>query len=168
MTISQSLLGELDHESAGTRKTLERLPADKFDFRPHPKSPTMGWLAGHIAGLAHWGAMTCTTQSLDLAAPEHQRRPAEPTTAQEALDRFNQETAKFRAALEQVTDAQMMEPWTLKLGDRIFFTMPRAAVLRGMVFNHAVHHRAQLTVYLRMNGVPVPALYGPSADENNF
>jgi uncharacterized damage-inducible protein DinB len=168
MTISQMLLGELDHETAGTRKTLERLPAGKFDFRPHPKSPTLGWLAGHIAGLAHWGTMTCTTPSVDLAAPENQARPAEPTTAEEALERFDQQMAKFRAALEKVTDEQMMEPWTLKMGDRVFFTMPRMAVLRGTVLNHAIHHRAQLTVYLRMNGVPVPALYGPSADENNF
>ena len=133
MSISQFLLGEFDHEMAGTRKTLERLPEGKFNFKPHEKSPTMGWMANHIVQMTHWGTMTCKSDSVDLAAPENQERS-----------------------------------WTLCMGDRVFFTMPRVAVLRGMVFNHLIHHRAQLTVYLRMNGVPVPALYGPSADEGNF
>lgn len=168
MTISQMLLGELEYEAAGTRKALERLPAGKFDFRPHPKSGTLGWLAGHIANLWHWGTMTCTKDGIDLAAPEYQERPPQPTTAQEAVEMFDRQLAELRAALEKVTDEQMMETWTLKMGDRTFFSMPRMAVLRGTVFNHAIHHRAQLTVYLRMNDVPVPALYGPSADEGSF
>jgi uncharacterized damage-inducible protein DinB len=168
LTISQSLLGEFDHEIVGTRKTLERLPEGKFDFKPHEKSPTMGWLAGHVAHMTQWGTMTCTTESVDLAAPEYRERPPQPKTAQEAVAAFDKTSAEFRAALEHTTDEQMMQPWTLKKGDQVLFTMPRVAVLRGMVFNHLIHHRAQLTVYLRMNGVPVPALYGPSADENNF
>lgn len=168
MTISQSLLGELDRESAGTRKTLERLPAGKFDFRPHPKSGTLGWLAGHIANLPHWGTMVCTTDSVNLAASEYRQRPPEPVTAQQAVECFDQQTATFRAALQKMSDEQMMETWTLKMGDRTFMAVPRLAALRGLVFNHAVHHRAQLTVYLRMNDVPVPALYGPSADESGF
>jgi uncharacterized damage-inducible protein DinB len=153
---------------AGTRKTLERLPEGKFDFKPHEKSPTMGWMAGHIAQMTQWGTMTCKTESVDLAAPENQERPPQPKTAQEAVAAFDKNVAEFRAALEQTTDEKMMEPWTLKMGDKIIFSMPRAAVLRGFVFSHLIHHRAQLTVYLRMNGVPVPALYGPSADESNF
>jgi uncharacterized damage-inducible protein DinB len=153
---------------AGTRKTLERLPEGKFNFKPHEKSPTMGWMANHIVQMTHWGTMTCKSDSVDLAAPENQERSTEPTTAQQVVQAFDKNAADFRAALAQTTDEQMMQPWTLCMGDRVFFTMPRVAVLRGMVFNHLIHHRAQLTVYLRMNGVPVPALYGPSADEGNF
>jgi uncharacterized damage-inducible protein DinB len=168
LTISQSFLGEFDHEMAGTRKTLERLPEGKFDFKPHEKSPTMGWMAAHLAQMTHWGTLICKESSVDLAAPEHQERPPQPTTAQEAVAAFDKNAAEFRAALEQTTDEQMMQPWSLKMGEQTFFTMPRVAALRGFVFNHIIHHRAQLTVYLRMNGVPVPALYGPSADESNF
>ena len=161
-------MGEFDHEMAGTRKTLERLPEGKLDFKPHEKSPTMGWMAGHIANMAGWGTMTCKTEFLDLAAPEHQEQPPEPATAQQAVATFDKNVAEFRAALERITDEQMMQPWSLRMGDKVIFTMPRVAVLRGMVFNHLIHHRAQLTVYLRMNGVPVPALYGPSADEDSL
>jgi uncharacterized damage-inducible protein DinB len=168
LSISQSLLGEFDQEMAGTRKTLERLPEGKFDFKPHEKSPTMGWIAAHIAQMTHWGTATCKEGSVDLAAPEHQERPPQLTTAQEAVAVFDRNAAEFRAALEQTTDEQMMQPWSLRMGEKVIFTMPRVAVLRGMVLNHIIHHRAQLTVYLRMNGVPVPALYGPSADESNF
>jgi uncharacterized damage-inducible protein DinB len=105
---------------------------------------------------------------VDLAAPEYQERPLQPKTAQEAVAAFDKNAAGFRAVLAQTTDEQMMQPWTLRMGDKVIFTMPRVAVLRGFVLNHLIHHRAQLTVYLRMNGVPVPALYGPSADEGNF
>lgn len=167
MTISHALLGEFDHEMAGTRKTLERLPEGEFDFRPHEKSPTMGWMAGHIAHMTTWGTAVCTTEFLDLAAPENQARPPQPTTAQEAVESFDKSAAEFRAALLATNDEQMMQPWTLRMGDRVILAMSRVAVLRGMVFNHIIHHRAQLTVYLRMNGVPVPPLYGPSADESN-
>jgi uncharacterized damage-inducible protein DinB len=168
LTISHSLLGEFDQEMAGTRKTLERLPEGKFGFKPHEKSPSMGWMAGHIVHLNKWGIMTCKSDFVDLGAPENQRRDPEPTTAQQAVEAFDKNAAEFRAALAQTTDEQMMQPWSLRMGEKVVFTMPRVAVLRSMVFNHLIHHRAQLTVYLRMNGVPVPALYGPSADESNF
>jgi uncharacterized damage-inducible protein DinB len=168
MSISQALLAEFEQESAGTRKTLERLPEGKFDFKPHEKSPTLAWLAGHVANLPHWGVMACTTDELDLASPEHQERPPQPATAQEAVAAFDKHAAALRAALPAVGDERMMQPWTLRMGDKVFFTLPRVAVLRSVVFNHLIHHRAQLTVYLRMTGAPVPALYGPSADEGNF
>jgi uncharacterized damage-inducible protein DinB len=168
VTISQLLISEFDHEVAGTHKTLERSPEGKFDFKPHEKSPTLGWVASHIANMTQWGSKICTTDSFDLASPDNQKRPPEATTAQQLVETFDKNAAAFRAALEQTTDEQMMQPWTLRMGDKVIFTMPRVAVLRGMVFNHLIHHRAQLAVYLRMNGVPVPALYGPSADENTF
>lgn len=168
MSISQSLIGELDQEFAGTRKTLERVPDGKFAFKPHEKSATLGWLASHVAQLAEWGTRTCKTDFLDLAAPEHQKQAPELTTAQELVEAFDKNAAALRAALAETTDERLMQPWTLRMGDKIIFAMPRVAVLRGMVFNHLIHHRAQLTVYLRMNDVPVPALYGPSADEGGF
>lgn len=168
MSISQSLTAELDQEFAGTRKTLERAPDGKFAFKPHEKSPTLGWLASHVARLAEWGTMTCTTDFLDLGAPEHQKRAPELTSAQELVEAFDKNAAAFRAALAETTDERLMQPWTLRMGEKVIFTLPRIAVLRGMVLNHLIHHRAQLTVYLRMNDVPVPALYGPSADEGGF
>lgn len=168
MSISQSLTGELDQESAGTRKTLERVPDGKFAFKPHEKSFTLGGLASHVAGIAEWGTMICKTDFLDLAAPEHQQRAPELTTAQELVEAFDKNAAAFRAALAETSDEQLMQPWTLRMGEKVILTLPRVAVLRGMVFNHLIHHRAQLTVYLRMNDVPVPALYGPSADERGF
>ncbi len=125
-------------------------------------------MANHIAQMTRWGAMTCKSDCVDLAAPENQERLAEFKSAHEAVAAFDKNTAEFRSALEQTTDEQMMVSRSLKMGDKTFFTMPRIAVLRGMVLNHLIHHRAQLTVYLRMNGVPVPALYGPSADESGF
>jgi uncharacterized damage-inducible protein DinB len=125
-------------------------------------------MAGHIAQMTSWGTATCNADFVDLAAPENQSRAQEPTTAQQVLAVFDKNAAEFRAALAATSDERMMQPWTLRMGDKVIFTMPRVAVLRGMVFNHLIHHRAQLTVYLRMNGVPVPALYGPSADEANF
>jgi uncharacterized damage-inducible protein DinB len=168
LSISQSLAGELDQESAGTRKTLERVPDGKFAFKPHEKSLTLGGLASHVAGIAEWGAMICKTDFLDLAAPEHQNQAPELTTAQELVKAFDKNAAAFRAALAETSDEQLMQPWTLRMGEKVILTLPRVAVLRGMVLNHLIHHRAQLTVYLRMNDVPVPALYGPSADEGGF
>ena len=166
MTFGQMMLPEFDHEMASTRKTLERLPAGKFDFTPHPKSGTMAWTAAHIIQMLHWGVMTCTTSSVDLADPANQERPVQPKTAADAVAAFDKGVAALRPALEAVTDAQMSETWELKQGDKVFLSMPRAGVLRTVVFNHIIHHRAQLALYLRLNDVPVPALYGPSADES--
>jgi len=168
VSISQAFLAEFDVEAAGTRKVLERLPEDRFDFKPHEKSPTLGWLATHLAQLPEWGPLLCAADALDLARPEYQQHREPLKTVRELVAAFDKSSAALRAALERTTDEQMAQPWSLKMGDKTFFTQPRVSVLRGMVFNHAVHHRAQLTVYLRMNGVPVPALYGPSADESPF
>ena len=167
MPIGQSLLPEFDHEIAGTRKVLERIPADKFDWRPHPKSFTLGALANHTSNLVNWGHVTLHTTELDLA-PKDGEPPRMPVAADAAglvanLDAAAQAT---RAALAEASDAAFGEPWTLKGGDQVYFTMPRGVVIRNMVFNHLVHHRAQLTVYMRLLDIPVPGLYGPSADES--
>jgi uncharacterized damage-inducible protein DinB len=165
MSIAQALLPEFDHEMANTRKTLERIPENKLDFKPDPKSMPLGRLAGHIAELPSWGGMTLTTDSLDIDPAKFEALIA--TSRAQALAVFDKNIAATRAALASASDADLMKPWTLSMKGSPMFTMPKVGVIRTMVMNHVIHHRAQLTVYLRMTGVPVPALYGPSADEGN-
>lgn len=166
MSIAQSLLPELDHEMAGARKTLERIPEDKFEWQPHPKSFTMIALATHITEMVGLGAITINTDSFDFAPPggePYQEIPA--ASKAELLERFDKGLARFREALAGASDEALMGNWSLLVGGRTLFTRPRTHCLRDMIFSHLIHHRAQLTVYLRMNDAPVPALYGPSADE---
>jgi uncharacterized damage-inducible protein DinB len=168
MRISDAFLPELDHEMALTRKTLERVPDDKFTYKPHEKSMEMGALALHIAMMADWGADTLGSDSFDVApvdGPAYQMPTAKNTA--EVLALFDKNVARLRNALASADNEAMMKSWSLLNGGQPIFTMPRGAVLRSMIFNHIVHHRGQLTVYLRMNNIPVPALYGPSADEMN-
>lgn len=162
MSISQALLPEFDQEMAGTRKTLERIPMDRYDWAPHTKSFNMGKLATHVATLPGWAAMTIQTDELDLSQPFEQPQPK---TTEELLALFDQAAAEARATLAGADDAELMEPWTLRKGEHVIFTLPKVAVIRTMVMNHIIHHRAQLTVYLRLNDIPVPGLYGPSADD---
>ncbi|MFN8062358.1 MAG: DinB family protein [Vicinamibacterales bacterium] len=166
MAIAQSMLGEFDHEFAILRKTLERVPEHVPDFKPHEKSMSMARLAGHLAELPAWLGMTVNTAELNFAGMDY--TPFVMTTRAALLSTFDANVGAARAALASATDEQMMGPWTLRTGDVVHFTMPRVAVIRSMVFNHAIHHRAQLGVYLRMNNVPVPSTYGPSADEGNM
>jgi uncharacterized damage-inducible protein DinB len=168
MPMSQALLPEFDHEMANTRKALERVPEEKFGWKPHEKSMTLGRLATHVAELTGWVPTTLESESFDFAPPG--APPIQPKTAgsrAELLEMFDKNVATARAAIGGASDAQLMVPWTLLAGGKTIFSMPRIAVLRGMVMNHIIHHRGQLTVYLRLNDVPVPALYGPSADEPN-
>jgi len=168
MSIAQSLIPELQHEVALTRKALERLPADKYEWAPHPKSMTVRQLASHIATIPTWGTMTLSTESFDISPPGAPPyvAPAFGTTA-EVLAGFEKAAGDFSAALAGADDAAMMTPWSLLKGGQTAFTMPRVAVVRGMIMNHLVHHRGQLSVYLRLLDVPVPAIYGPSADEQS-
>ena len=166
MSMSQALLPELDHEMAGTRRTLERVPEDRLAWRPHPKSTTLGGLATHLANLPSWIGYTIRLDSLDIApvgAPPW--REEEKTTRQALLDHFDKHLAEGRTLLAAATDEHLRGPWTLLGVGKAHFTMPRIACLRTFVMNHAIHHRAQLGVYLRLLDLPVPALYGPSADE---
>ena len=162
MSIADSLLPEFDHEMAVTRKVLERVPEDKFEWTPHPKSMSMVALATHVATIPSWGLPTLTETELDLGG---QNQNTAVTSRADLLSRFDRNVAGTRAALIGKTDAEMMTIWSLKNNGQKLFTMPRASVWRGFVLNHLVHHRAQLGVYLRLNDVPVPAMYGPSADE---
>jgi len=165
MGISQAMLGELAQEMANTRKTLERLPDDKFGWKPHEKSFTAKQLASHIATIPMWGHMTLTTPELDIMPDGKPPEMPEANTTAEVLRMFDENVANLQAALEKATDEEMMASWTLKGAGKTFFTMPRVAVIRGMVMNHIIHHRAQLGVYLRLNDIPVPSVYGPTADE---
>ena len=166
MAIKDALLPEFDQEMAGTRKTLERVPEDKFGWKPHPKSGSMGWLATHVANLPGWVTMTLEKDSLDLAPAGQPPQRTKPVDSREQLlAKFDENVAAARKALEAASDEAMRQPWSLLQNGQTIFTMPKAAVLRSVVFNHLLHHRGQLTVYLRLNDIPVPALYGPSADE---
>jgi uncharacterized damage-inducible protein DinB len=161
--LATALIGELQLEAATTRKCLERIPAEKFDYKPHEKSMTMGRLAVHVAEMTGWVVETVNKTELDFATLDY--KPLEPQTTEELVGFFDKILAESIEALQNISDEAMMENWTLRNGEEIYFTMPRIQVLRGMVFNHIIHHRGQLAVYLRLNDIPVPALYGPSADE---
>src|SRR5262249_6898303 len=163
MTIGQSMLPEFDHEMQGTRKVLERVPDDKWGWKPHEKSGTVGWLASHLGTLPGWTTMTIKTEELDydpVNGPSYQ--PPKLDNRKDLLDVFDKESAEARAALSSVSDQEMLKSWKLLAGGKEIFAMPRVAVIRGMVMNHLIHHRAQLGVYFRLIGVSVPGLYGPS------
>lgn len=169
MPISAMLLPEFDQEMANTRKTLERVPEGKPDFRPHPKSMTLARLAGHVAEIPMWAAGALTTDSFDRAPPGG--APFEALvmkSRKQVLEAFDSNVAAARKALEVATDELLGKPWALLRGGQTILKMPRLVVLRTLVLNHLIHHRAQLGVYLRMNDVPVPSIYGPSADEGGF
>jgi uncharacterized damage-inducible protein DinB len=166
MSISASLLPEFDQEMANTRKTLERIPDDKFDWKPHEKSWAMGGLATHLANLPIWTVYTINQDSLDLAPPGGGSFTVEPkNTRQELLEDFDKNAAAARDAIAGASDEEMLKPWTLLKSGVTLMTLPKIAVLRSFVMNHIIHHRGQFTVYLRLNDVPVPSIYGPSADE---
>lgn len=169
MAIKDSMLPEFDQEMAVTRKVLERVPDDKLDWQPHAKSMSLARLAGHLAEIAGWGVMTLTQDSIDLAPPGGQAYvPQIPKSRQEILDKFEAGLKQGREALANASDETMMQPWSLLRGGETLMTLPKVAVLRTWVLSHNVHHRAQLSVYLRLLDVPVPSIYGPSADEAPF
>jgi uncharacterized damage-inducible protein DinB len=169
MAISEALLPEFDQEMANTRKTLERVPNGKFDWKPHEKSGTIGWLAGHLESITEWMAEIIEKDSLDMAPKGvPMQPPPPPKTRKELLEVFDQHVAKSRKALAAASDSQLLKPWSLLNNGQVLFAMPRIACLRTWVMNHIIHHRAQLGVYLRLNNIPVPAIYGPSADEGSM
>ncbi len=166
MTIGQSMLPEFDQEMQSTRKVLERCPDENWNWKPHAKSGTLGWLAAHVATMVSWLPYTIKTEELDYAPVGGTSfQPPKIDNRKELLAEFDKNVAESRAALAKVTDAEMLQNWKLLAGGQEIFSMPRAACIRGMVLNHHIHHRAQLTVYFRLLGIPVPGVYGPSADE---
>jgi uncharacterized damage-inducible protein DinB len=166
MRIGQAMIPEFDMEMAGTRKVLERIPDEKLDWKIHDRSNTIGWVANHLADVPRWVDMTISHDSLDVEPVEGEKykSPTEQTVAA-ILALFDKNVAQARPLLETVEDATLHEPWNLlKKGEEIM-TLPRLAVLRSWVLNHSIHHRGHLCVYLRVNDIPVPGLYGPSADD---
>lgn len=160
MSIAQSLLPEFDQEMAITRRVIERVPGDRGPWKPHPRSFPLGHLAQLVANMPGWLTSMLRQSRLDLASyPGYSFE-----TTDTLLRQFDGHVREARAALEAATDAALAEPWSLVHGDQVFFTLPRHTVVRQTI-NHLVHHRGQLTVYLRLLDVPVPSIYGPSADE---
>ncbi|HEV2351614.1 MAG TPA: DinB family protein [Terriglobia bacterium] len=164
MTLSEMLLPEFDQEVIHTRKTLERVPEDKFGWKPHEKSMTMLRLATLVADLPGWATSTIEKDFLDIT----QYAYSKVSSRQDLLDILDKNARAGRAAIAGATDAHLKKPWSLMVGDKTIFTDSRINVLRSSVMNHLVHHRAQLGVFLRLNNIPVPAIYGPSADEGGM
>ncbi len=165
MTIAQVLLADFDREIANTRRTLERVPEDKPDYKPHEKSMPLGRLAMHCATLSLFGAYIIEDEDMDLAAPRHPHAPLEFQSRAACLQALEESAARCRAAVASASDAHLAQPWDFRFGEHPISKDSRLLTFRTMYFNHLIHHTAQLGVYYRLLGVPVPALYGPSADE---
>ena len=163
MPISELLLPEFDEEMKKTRTTLERVPADKGQFAPHPKSMPLGRLAPHVAELAGFGLSVLTTPEVDFSKGSY--KPLAFESAAQLVKVLDEGAAKVRSALAGLPDAAWKQNWKLSSGGKTLFEGSRFLAYRQMFINHIVHHRAQLGVYLRLNGQPVPAIYGPSADD---
>ncbi len=162
MPLNTPFISELQHEIATTRKFLAAYPLDNPDYKPHEKSMTIKQLTQHVAELIGWVSYTITQSELDFATHKMVTVPTD--TIENLLAHYNQLASKALADLETVTDEQMREPWTLRSGENIIFTMPKIATIRAFAMNHTVHHRAQLGVYYRLLNIPVPSSFGPSAD----
>jgi uncharacterized damage-inducible protein DinB len=165
MPISQALLPEFDSEMANTRKMLERVPEGDNEYKPHEKSMSLGRLASHVAELPSWAAMTLDTELLEM---DGSHKPFIAGTRAELLDFFDKNVSDARAKLQAASDEDWMKTWTMRFKGKQVMSMPRVAVMRGVVMNHLIHHRAQLGVYLRLKNVEIPGMYGPSADEMQF
>lgn len=167
MTIGESLLSEYDHEVASTRRILERVPDARLAWQPHKKSMSLGRLASHVSEIPDLGSMALTRDELDFAPqpgqPSHES--ADFGSCAEILANFDRSSAQTRANLASVSDEAMGETWTVRAGSHVILQAPRAAGYRSVMMNHLIHHRGQLSVYLRLCDVPVPGMYGPSSDE---
>lgn len=164
--ISSALIAEMEQEAAVARKCLERVPADKFDWKPHEKSMAFGKLAVHIAEMFGWTPATLQQSELDFAKWDY--KPFEPATNEDLLEYFDKNVAEAIDVLRNTPDETYMEDWTMRNGEQVYFTMPKITTMRSFVMNHIIHHRGQLSVYLRLNDIPVPSIYGPSADEGKM
>ena len=167
MPLIDILLPEYDRETGTTRRVLERVPESAFGWKPHERSMTLGSLAAHVAALPTWTANVMNGDSFDIA-DEPANHDVQPASAADLLSTFDENVASARTLLLNRSDGELNQSWTLKRGTQDVFTLPRIAMLRYFVLNHLIHHRGQLSVYLRLQSVAVPAMYGPSADEGGF
>jgi len=165
MPFSQTLLPEFDEEMKNTRKLLECVPDGKFDYQPHPKSMTLGRLASHVAELPSWTTFTLDRELLELS-PEF--KPVVAANRAELLRMFDQNVTDARARIAAASDQDWEKIWTLKWSGKTVMSMPRSVVMRSTIMNHLIHHRAQLGVFLRLNEVEFPGMYGPSADDKKW
>jgi uncharacterized damage-inducible protein DinB len=163
MSISETMLPEFDHEMASTRKILERVPDDKLAWKPHAKSMALGRLAGHLADLPLWVNRAVEQPLVEIEQVRGQAYTA--GSRDDLLKTFDRNVAGARQALAGAADDTLRQTWSLKAGGKVMLSMPRLAAVRSVFMNHLIHHRGQLSVYLRLNDVAVPGLYGPSADE---
>jgi uncharacterized damage-inducible protein DinB len=164
MAIKDALLPEFDHEMGTTRRILERVPLSEGQWKPHTKSMTLGDLAAHIVEIPDWAGSMIESSSFDVTSNPDYERATYASTAS-LLSAFDQNVAKTRAKIASKSDAELMESWSLKSGNKVLFTVPKVGVVRSFLMNHLIHHRGQLSVYIRLKNVPVPSIYGPSADD---
>ncbi len=162
MAIKDALIAEFKHESASTKKILERVPMERSDWKPHEKSMTLGKLATHIAGIPHWASDIAEKDEFDFRTDI---KPEAASTNEELMKLFQDRMDKALAGLDKMGDEDFKKMWVAKSGDQVYYNMPKVIALRGFAFNHLLHHRGQLSVYLRLLDIPVPGMYGPSADE---
>jgi uncharacterized damage-inducible protein DinB len=164
MAAKDALLPDFDHEMAVTRRVLERVPDHALGWRPHERSFDLGGLAYHLAVIPRWGRSILDHDSYDLL--DSSRRPADPPPSRAAiLETFDRHVSDVRRALLERSDAELMAPWALKRGGQLVMSLPRYAAFRSLLLHHTIHHRGQMTVYLRMQGVAIPPIYGATADE---
>jgi len=166
MPLADALLPEFDHETGVTRRLLERLPDADLAWTPHQKSMTLGRLAAHVAEVLTWLPETVHKSEVNWDTSQPYQPKDYPSRA-DVLQFFDESRDAARGALAGASDAELLQPWTLKKDGQVVFSQPKIGVIRGMVMNHMIHHRAQLSVYLRLKDVPLPAMYGPSADEGS-
>lgn len=164
MALRDGLLPEFDHEMGVARKVIERVDDAQFGWKPHEKSMSLGRLATHVAEIPMWGHTILSQSEFNMIPGEH--TPAEKASTAEILAFFDEQVSAIRSILAEKTDAELMSTWTFKDNGKELFSMPRVAAWRAWVMNHLIHHRGQLSVYLRQTGSKVPSIYGPSADES--
>ena len=166
MSFDKAFVPEFDEEMRNTRKMLERVPEDKLDYMPHEKSMSLGRLASHVAELPGWAMNVIDKEVLDMQPGEF--KPVIAKSRKELLEMFDKSVAEARSRIANASEADLQKTWTFKFGGNPVFSAPRAHILRTTMLNHIIHHRAQLGVYLRLNNVELPGMYGPSADEMKF
>jgi uncharacterized damage-inducible protein DinB len=166
MSINKSILAELKHEAATTRKVLQRVPEDMFSWQPHEKSMTLQRLATHLADIHQWPILMVTQSGYDFLKGGFKQGVY--TTTEALVKDFDETLVSTSQVLENTTDDALEQVWTLSRGEHVIFSIPRKQALRSMFMNHIIHHRGQLSVYLRLLNIPVPSIYGPTADEQVF
>jgi len=166
MAIGESFLMELEQEAKATRAMLERIPEEKFTWKPHDKSMALSQLAAHVAEVPEWIPYTLDSDVMDFAKFDY--KLYEPKDRADLLKYFDENIGKATEALKKTSDEVFMQDWTMRNGETIYFTLPKIVVMRSYCFNHLYHHRGQLSVYLRLLDVPLPQVYGPTADEGSM